>query len=282
MAHLAHLDHRLPEKIDGLEIHNIIRSWQDKMPSFRSFFQPGYLLWTILFIMNLIAFVFCMVHINRFEELTWYGIWGFPHLVFAVVCGVAFTIGVYFDPRKPPSVDLLVMERTRYWGIVSFLVTLVILNVYPFGEAYKLSTGLFIFKILSTYVTILFCAFLLMHLFVQETIPENGDVQDHMPPKTCCMVLHICTTISIMYIVMILIHDRNPVYENVARGLVIISTYQLILFMVAVMAGVYREPVRRIHAIEEVVVVAVEQPSPDAHELNSNPNGAGAHLTYAV
>lgn len=254
------------------------------MPSFRSFFQklgqPGTLLWTILFIMNLIAFVFCMVHINRLEELTLHGIWGFPHLVFAAVCGVAFTIGTYFDPRKPPSVDLLVMERTRYWGIVSFLVTLVILNVYKFGEAYELPTGVFIFKLLTTYLTILFCAFLLMDLFVKETIPENGDVQDHMPPKTCRVVLLICTTISIMYIVMIMIHDRNPVYENVARGLVIISTYQLILFIVAVMAGVYREPVRIVHEMGEVVVVAVEQLPPGAqsanNELTRNPNRADA------
>ena len=284
MAHLAHLDHRLPEKIDGLEIHNIIRSWQDKMPSFNRFFKPGCLLRTILWIMNLIACVFCMVHINRFEELTWHGIWGFPHLVFGAVCGLAFTIGTNFDPRKPPSSDLLVMERTRYWGLLALVVSLVIVNIFPFG-ADNLPLGLGVVKILMTNVTIVTSGSLLMDLFVLETVPQNADaqVQDQNPPKSCLTVLLVYITASIMYIVMLIVNDNDKNYVNFSRGLLSIFTYSLVLFVLAAMAGFYREPVRRTQEMEGVVV----QPPPQvAQELARNPydgnDGNDGNYIYVV
>ena len=250
------------------------------MPSFRSLLLPGTLLWTIKGILNVIAFVFCIVHINRFEELTWHGIWGFPHLVFAAVCGVAFTIGTYFDPRKPPSDDLLVMERCRFWGIFAFVISLLVLNLYPLGGYYDLPVAVGIIKLLMTYVTIFSCGSLLMDLFSRETMQENADVRNYIPPKSCLAVMFFYILFSVAYILMIVIHEKKPDYEAFARGLLIIASYYLALFIVAVIAGVYREPVRRIHAMEGVVV----QPPPQvAQELARNPyDGNDGNDIYVV
>jgi len=278
LAHLAHLDHRLPEKIDGLEIHNIIRSWQDKMPSFVRFFKPDYLLWTILWIMNLIVFVCSMVHINYFEELAWHGIWGFPHLVFGAVCGLAFTLGTYFDPRKPPSEELLVIEKIRFSGLLALVVSLVIVNIFPFGED-NLPLGVGVVKILMANVTIVISGNLLMDLFILETVPRNPDaqMQDQNPPKSCLAVLLIYITASIMYIVMLIVNDKDKSYVSFSRGLLSIFTYYLVLFVLATMAGVYREPVRRTQEIEDVIV---QHPPPVAQELDRDPNAA--RRTYNV
>jgi hypothetical protein len=220
--------------------------------------------------MNLIAFVCSIVHINYFEELAWHGIWGFPHLVFGAVCGLAFTIGTYFDPRKPPSEDLLVMEKIRFWGLLALVVSLVIVNIYPFGDD-KLPLGVGVVKILITNVTIVISGNHLMDLFILETVPQNADaqMQDQNPPKSCLAVVLIYITASIMYIVMLIVNYKDESYVIFSRGLLIIFTYYLVLFVLAAMAGVYREPVRR---TQEMEGVGVQPQPPVAPYLNRDPN----------
>jgi hypothetical protein len=94
-------------------------------------------------------------------------------------------------------------------------------------------------------------------------------MQDQNPPKSCLAVVLIYITASIMYIVMRIVNYKDESYVIFSRGLLSIFTYYLVLFVLAAMAGVYREPVRR---TQEMEGVGVQPQPPVAPYLDRDPD----------
>ena len=70
-------------------------------------------------------------------EVNYYGLWGIPHIPFALIVSVVFYIGTKLDPRLPPKEDVnqkLTLRSLRILVCLSQTSSLFTLNIILFLE----------------------------------------------------------------------------------------------------------------------------------------------------
>ena len=212
---------------------------------------PNRTLWTLVALMTLTA-IFGMF-LNIFvPEVNYNGIWGLSNVVFAVLVACVFYIGIKFDQRKDPSMDLNSTQTTnsiRFWACLGQAACLLCLNTMGFYMDY--STTMNTFKAITTIFVILGTNWLKMDLIYREV----GEVFS-------IMMLHVMivyAVIAVFYVVSFLVQsDSGSDMRSFLKPLLYFFSYIQWVIIAALISGVYRDvrvPINQQQHVEVVIQI---------------------------
>jgi hypothetical protein len=162
-------------------------------------------------------------------EMTVAGIWGIPVLGFALLVGVIFRIGVYYDPRVQQSQE---SKKQAGYVAVCFLCYLVVFSTLDQSFTKEQHIGWIFANLLGVFTTLALAGITADRWVIKQT-------QERKYPSICAIRRNLLIFSSFLLVIAYL--SRYDDLMRVVKPIVIFFAYSDWVFFASIYCGIFRD-----------------------------------------